>query len=214
MSTNVFFTDEKQKTKIMTTRKTGGLLYPYKGMVLAVSQNTLKGLPTALFIIGFLLINFLQLNFINSTYYFYSKVIFIIVIAYIINSTIFKKVHFLKVISIILCVLAVSILSIYHYLFGDLLYTTEIQLNDSKIIIVKEHFKLNDYVTEFYIKNNFLLMRKVENGLYLILNTAPFMNGDYKLEYQSNEKVIINYKRNMPDENGNLIEYEDITINL
>ena len=40
------------------------------------------------------------------------------------------------------------------------------------------------------------------------------MNEDYKLKDQSNEKVIINYKRNMPDENGNLIEYEDITINL
>ena len=43
MSTNVFFTDEKQKTKIMTTRKTGGLLYPYKGLLQAMCTDSLTG---------------------------------------------------------------------------------------------------------------------------------------------------------------------------
>jgi hypothetical protein len=33
--------------KIKTTRKTGGLHLPYKGIILAVSQDTLNSLPTA-----------------------------------------------------------------------------------------------------------------------------------------------------------------------
>jgi len=32
---------------VKTTRQTGGLHEPYKGMILAVSKDTLKGLPTA-----------------------------------------------------------------------------------------------------------------------------------------------------------------------
>ena len=33
--------------KVRTTRKTGGLIMPYKGMVLAESQDSLNSSPTA-----------------------------------------------------------------------------------------------------------------------------------------------------------------------
>jgi len=165
-----------------------------------------------LFIVAVMIINSQQLSFINNDYNFYIRITFPIIIVLILNLTIFKEINELKITGIILCVVIISILSLYHLFFEQFLYVTEIELNNGQSLLVKEHSNIDEYTIEFYKKQYYLFMKKLDNSPYIILDKPAFKNGDYSIKFESDDKIIIKYKSNRLNDNEELVEYENVII--
>lgn len=167
-----------------------------------------------LFIVAVVIMNSQQLIFINYEYNFYIKIVFPIVIVIILNLTIFKEINGLKITGIIICLIVICILSFYHFFFEQFIYVTEISLNNEQSLLVKEHSLIDEYYIKFYKKQNYIFMRKIVNSPSIVLSRPAFKNGDYNIESENDDEVIIRYKSNRPINDEELIEYEDVIIYL
>ncbi|MEA5096583.1 MAG: hypothetical protein VB128_16650 [Sedimentibacter saalensis] len=149
-----------------------------------------------------------QLSFINNKYNFYAKIVILISFFVSLNKTIFRDINFLEIASFIICIVLISLISLYHVMFEQLLYTTQIDLPNNRDLIVKEHSVIEEYTITFYEKKYLLFKKPLENGPYIVTDNAPFHSGEYKTEYDKDNKVLIKYR------NPRFEEYQEVIIQL
>lgn len=150
-----------------------------------------------------------QLNFINEQYNFYAKIILLIIFFVSLNKSLFKNTNNLKITSIIICIVVISLISLNHIFFEDLTYISEIELNNDRDLIVKEQGVLGEYNIYFYEKKLFLFKKPLSNSKYLVTHGAPFSSGEYEIKYNKDNKILIKYR----NPRGEYIEeYQEVTI--
>lgn len=147
-----------------------------------------------------------QLSFINNKCNFYTKIILLISFFVSLNKSLFKNINFLEIASIVICIVLISLISLYHVMFENLLYITQIDLPSNRELIVKEHSVIEEYTINFYEKKYMLFKKPLEDGPSIVIDIAPFHSGKYKIEYDKDNKVLIKYR------NPRFEEYQEVTI--
>jgi|GEM_PF-3112537 len=147
-----------------------------------------------------------QLSFINNKYNFYTKIVLLISFFVSLNKTIFKNINFLEITSFIICIVLISLISLYHVMFEQFLYITQIDLSNNSELLVQEHSRIEEYYITFYEKKYLLFKKPLENGPSIVIDMAPFHSGEYKIEYDKENKVLIKYR------NPRFEEYQEVTI--
>ena len=149
-----------------------------------------------------------QLSFINNKYSFYTKIVLLIGFFISLNKTVFKNINYLEITSFFICIVLISSISLYHVLFEQFLYTTQIDLPNNRELIVKEHSNIDEYRITFYEKKYLLFKKPLEDSPSIITDNAPFHSGEFKTEFYKDNKVIIKYR------NPRFEEYQEVTIQL